>query len=559
MKYWWSLLFCCALAAQSVAATPESWKETSFSYQEESRHFGQFLKVFSQALGVRAQVNYPGLLDKPLSGGQHLTGTPTQVLDRLAAVHGFQWYVYRNILYISDYASDRTEHILLKGVSPAQAKQALIGAGLFDSKFGWAEFDRGQRSAVMVSGPPSYLALVNGLLNRISVDDPDQEERRVMVFPLRYASAIDTEIPTREGSSVRLGVASTLKKLLSPNRGSDSNNSSEFPKGGGLRISKSLGSLTSVGTSSSSLANSVPSVSNPFGGTNPLGPFNADPKEEEEPVIEAYAALNAVIIRDKPSKKPIYEQIFKTLDIPARRVELVVTIVDVDVSTLDEWIPQISIGGSKNKISIQTPGGVDVAGAGNVVLVSTNGFAVALKNSESTGQARIQSRPSVMTLDNLSAILDLSQTAYFKLVGERTADVKSVTVGTRLKVIPRVLGYHSDADLHVQIELEDGSLQALNDEGELTQSRSSLIATQAVISPGQSLLIGGYRRDADEKTRSRIPFFSEIPKIGGLFKSETTRNHRVERLFVLSARVVPDPVPAIPTQIKQLEHELGLP
>jgi type III secretion protein C len=559
MKYWLFVFCYYVLSAQALAATPDSWKETSFSYQEEPRHMGHFLKVFSQAMGVRTQVSYPGLQDKPVSGGQQLSGNPAQVLDRLAGVYSFQWYVYRNTLYISDYPSDRIEHITLKGVSPTQAKQALTAAGLFEPKFGWAEFDRGSRSAVMVSGPPSYLALVNGLLNRISTDDPDKEERRVMVFPLRFASATDNEIPTREGSSIRLGVASTLKKLLSPNRGTNIDNSSEFPKGGGLRMSKSLGSITSVSASTPSFTNSMPSVSNPFGGTNPLGPFNTDTKEEEEPVIEAYAPLNAVIIRDKPSKKPIYEQIFKTLDVPARRVELVVTIVDVDVSTLDEWIPQISIGGSKNKISIQTPGGVDVASAGNVVLVSTNGFAVALKNSESTGQARIQSRPSVMTLDNLSAILDLSQTAYFKLIGERTADVKSVTVGTRLKVIPRVLGYSSNADLHVQIELEDGSLQALNDDGELTQSRSSLIATQAVISPGQSLLIGGYRRDADEKNRSRIPFLSGIPKIGELFKSETSRSHRVERLFVLSARVVPDPVPAIPAQVKQLEQELILP
>jgi type III secretion protein C len=375
------------------------------------------------------------------------------------------------------------------------------------------------------------------------------------VFPLRYASAIDVEIPTRDGNAVRPGVASTLKKLLSPNQGSDS---SAIPKSGGLRISKSLSSLTSISDAPTSPVNSTPSVSNPFGGANPLSPFNLDSKEEE-PVIEAYAALNAVIVRDKPSKRPMYEQIFRTLDVPARRVELVVTIVDVDVSTLDEWIPQISVGGAKNKISIQSPGGVDIAATGNVVLVSTKGLAVALKNSESQGQARIQSRPSVMTLDNLSAILDLSQTAYFKLVGERTADVKSVTVGTRLKVIPRILGYASNADLHVQIELEDGSLQAQNQDGDLTQSRSSLIATQAIISPGQSLLIGGYRRDAKEKSSSQVPGFSKIPIVGTLFKSETNQTQRVERLFVLSARVVPDALPPVIEQVKQLDHDVSLP
>ncbi len=554
MKYWIFLVWFCIHISQTHAVTPDSWKETTFSYQEEPRDVGRFFKVFSQALGVRTQVNYPALQDKILSAGQHLTGNAVQVLDRLAAMYSFQWYVYRNTLYISDYQSDRTEHIPLKGVTPAQAKQAMTSAGLFEPKFGWAEFDRGNRSAVLVSGPPSYLALVNGMLHRISVDDPDQEERRVLVFPLRYASAIDIEMPTRGGATVRRGVVSTLKMLLSPNQSGSIVNSGEVTRHGGLRISNSLDSLASVGGKSTSAAITNPSLSNPFEGINPLSPFSAEPREEE-PVIEAYAALNAVLIRDKPSKKPMYEQILRTLDVPARRVELVVTIVDVDVNALDQWIPQISIGNKETNISIQ-PTRSDNTNIGNIVLVSTNRFAIALKNSESTGHARIQSRPSVMTLDNLVAILDLSQTAYFKLIGERTADVKSVTVGTRLKVLPRVLGYNSDADLHVQIELEDGALQAPAEGEDLSRSRSSLIATQAIISPGQSLLIGGYRRDVSEKTKSRIPFLSEIPKIGRLFTSETNLTNRVERLFVLSARMVPEASSSVQEEFKQLDQEL---
>ena len=556
MKSWIFFVWFCVHISQTHAVTPDSWKETTFSYQEEPRDVGRFFKVFSQALGVRTQINYPALHDKILSGGQHLTGNAVQVLDRLAAMYSFQWYVYRRTLYISDYQSDRTEHIPLKGVTPAQAKQAMTSAGLFEPKFGWAELDRGNRSAVLVSGPPSYLALVNGMLRRISVDDPDQEERHVLVFPLRFASAIDVEIPTRGGATVRRGVASTLKALLSPNRGGNIGNPSDFTGQGGLRISKSLGSLASVGSNSTPAAITKPSISNPFEGINPLGPFSAEP-QEEEPVIEAYAALNAVLIRDKPSKKPIYEQILRTLDIPARRVELVVTIVDVDVNALDQWIPQISIGSKENNIGIQLTRS-DNANISNVVLVSTNRFTIALKNSESTGQARIQSRPSIMTLDNLGAILDLSQTAYFKLIGERTADVKSVTVGTRLKVLPRILGYNNDADLHIQIELEDGSLQAAVEGEDLSRSRSSMIATQAIISPGQSLLIGGYRRDVSEKTKSRLPFLSEIPKIGRLFTSETSLNNRVERLFVLSARMVPEPSSSVQEQFKQLDQELSI-
>jgi type III secretion protein C len=548
MRKWlfFSIIF--AYSSTALAIAPESWKELTFSYQDSNRSVQNLIKVFSESMGLKSQVQYPELLKKELSNAQQINGAPVQVLDRLASIYGFQWYVYRNTLYISNFKSNVDIYVQLKGLSPTQAKQALISAGLYETKFGWSEFERGTRSAVMISGPPSYVQMVKSFLGRINVDDTLSEAQQVMLFPLKYASAIDIEIPTRGERILRLGVANTLKKLLSPARVGEAEHSEEVTKGFGMRMSRSLGSLPSLGGMPSALGgmpsaaiqNIIPSMSSPLGPLGISGTPNSfhNDRRDEEPVIEAYAALNAVIVKDKPSRKSIYEDIVKILDVPSRRVEIVVTIVDVEVSTLDEWIPKISIGGTRNSVNIQPNAKMDSSNEGNIVLISTKNFAVALRNSVFKGNARIQSRPSVMTLDNLSAILDLSETAYFKLLGERNVDVKSVTVGTRLKVTPRVLGFNNDADMHVQVELEDGALQALNSAGELTQSRSNFIATQSVIAQGQSLLIGGYRRDLDENSQSHIPHFSQIPIIGKLFKSELTRNQRVERLFVLSARVI---------------------
>lgn len=536
----------------AMAGAPDAWKELTFSYQEDAGSVSKVLKVFSQAMGVKTQINFPGLLEKSATNSQSILGTPIQVLDRLASTYQFQWYVYRNVLYISDYSTEGVEHIHLKSVTPAQAKQLLTGMGLFEPKFGWSELERGKRSTVVVSGPQSYLQSVKAVLARISVEDPVDEERQIMVFPLKYASAVDVTMPSREGIAVRPGVTTILKNLLAADRSFEGGGVGEGIHGAaGLKISRNLMKSESMPSDAP-----VQSILNPLAGKYSINSDYQDERREDPPAIEAYPALNAVVIKDKPSRRPIYEALFRSLDVEARRIELIVTIVDVDIGKLDEWIPQISIGGSKNNIRIQPQGGTDVSAAANIVLVSTNNFAIALKNSESSGHARIQSRPSIMTLDNLSAILDLSQTAYFKLVGERAVDLKSVTVGTRLKVTPRVL--RESAGMHVQIELEDGTLQEINREGELTQSRSSFIGTQAVIEPGQSLLIGGYRRDANEETRSHVPFFSKLPAVGEFFKSETTRNHRVERLFVLSARVVDGEISSVKEQARNLQQDVIL-
>jgi hypothetical protein len=40
-------------------------------------------------------------------------------------------------------------------------------------------------------------------------------------------------------------------------------------------------------------------------------------------------------------------------------------------------------------------------------------------------------KPTILTLDNIAAVLDLSQASYVTLVGERVADLANVTAGTR--------------------------------------------------------------------------------------------------------------------------------
>jgi hypothetical protein len=54
-----------------------------------------------------------------------------------------------------------------------------------------------------------------------------------------------------------------------------------------------------------------------------------------------------------------------------------------------------------------------------------------LKALEGKGQVRVLAKPTILTLDNIAAVLDLSQTSYVTLVGERVADLANVTAGTR--------------------------------------------------------------------------------------------------------------------------------
>lgn len=92
-------------------------------------------------------------------------------------------------------------------------KQALSGIGLLDPRFGWGELP--DDGVVLVTGPPQYLELVK----RFSEQREKKEDRRkVMTFPLRYASVADRTIHYRDQTVVIPGVATMLNELMNGKR-----------------------------------------------------------------------------------------------------------------------------------------------------------------------------------------------------------------------------------------------------------------------------------------------------------------------------------------------------
>jgi type III secretion protein C len=63
------------------------------------------------------------------------------------------------------------------------------------------------------------------------------------------------------------------------------------------------------------------------------------------------------------------------------------------------------------------------------------------------------------------------------------------------------------------------------------------INTQALITEGESLLIGGMVRDSSRQGEDKVPFLGDIPIIGHAFKTQNTGSARVERLFLITPRL----------------------
>ena len=150
------------------------------------------------------------------------------------------------------------------------------------------------------------------------------------------------------------------------------------------------------------------------------------------PSIQTDPRLNAVIIQDIPERMALYERLIAQLDVPTPLIEIEALIIDINSERVRELGINWAISGDNFALGYGAtsaqPGqgtfGFSLAGgASTLSAVAGSRLLAQVRLLETQGDARIQSRPSVLTLDNLGALLDLSETFYIRVMGERFGSV----------------------------------------------------------------------------------------------------------------------------------------
>ena len=60
---------------------------------------------------------------------------------------------------------------------------------------------------------------------------------------------------------------------------------------------------------------------------------------------------------------------------------------------------------------------------------------------------------------------------------------------------------------------------------------------EALITEGESLLIGGMVRDSSGSGVSKVPVLGDVPVLGHLFRTDKQNNSRIERMFLITPRL----------------------
>lgn len=496
-----------ALALTCTAQAPAQeldWPQLPYRYMAQGENLRDVLIHFGA--NYDSSVIVSDQVSDQVSGQFDLK-TPQAFLQLLSSLYSLIWYYDGSVLYVFKSTEMQSRLVRLEQVSAGQLKQALQASGIWESRFGWRVDGSGR--LVYVSGPPRYLDLLEqtalALEQQYTLRSEKTGDLAVEIFPLKYAAAEDRRIKYRDDDIEAPGVATILSRVLS-----DAN------------------------------VVSVDGMPHPLAGAAASG----------RAVIQAEPSLNAVVVRDTQERMPMYRRLISALDRPSARIEVALSIVDINAENLAElgvdWRVGINLGPRK-LIDVRTTGGSGDGGQSpGASLMDSRGLDFLLARVtllESQGRAQIGSRPTLLTQENTLAVLDHSETYYVKVTGERVAELKAITYGTMLKMTPRVIQLGDHPEISLSLHIEDGN-QKPNSSGPdgIPTINRTVVDTVARVGHGQSLLIGGIHRDELSESLRKVPWLGDIPYLGALFRYTSSNSRRSVRLFLIEPRLIDDGV-----------------
>jgi type III secretion protein C len=526
----------CSVHFSASAATPP-WPEAKFTHLADRQELPDVLRSFARSFGIQLVISDSALTLKEKINGKFHASNPSEFLNQLSSAHGLQWFYYSGTLYVCRNFETATRSISPQGIGLQEFRKALTDLGVVDPKFGWGELP--DRGVAMISGPPAYVDLVVWAVATLPLPQPAQQIR---VFRLKHAQVNDRVISYRDQQITTAGVASILRNLVTGQGGTGGTNLTNLPQL--AAIAAPIREPAATSSADDSRSSGVANQSANSGQQQNVRQQNLLLR----PVIQADSRLNALIVKDIPSHMPAYEELIKLLDVPTKLIEIEAVIVDVNSSNVADlgidWGARTGSaaggfgrpGAAPDNVTGTIIFGRDVNPT-TVIPNAGNYLMARVRALEGKGSARVVSRPSVLTVDNLGALIDLSETLYVQSIGERVASVVPISVGTTLKVTPHIIDTNDGQAVHLVVDIEDGAIQDTSTQT-LPRVRRSTIGTQAVMNARESLLIGGFNAESDIRATDKVPGLGDLPGIGAFFKKKATKVEKRERLFLITPKIL---------------------
>lgn len=162
-----------------------------------------------------------------------------------------------------------------------------------------------------------------------------------------------------------------------------------------------------------------------------------------------------------------------------------------------------------------------------------------LSLDERNEKVKVISSPRILTLTNEKA--EISQTTEVPVKSVNVVNGNTIQsyqfkpLSLKLEVVPQVT---TDSTIVMKVNVNRQFKGASEDNGEAFSVNSREANTKVLVKNGQTAVIGGiYKSDATEGNGG-VPWFKDLPGIGGLFRHSKVNNDKSELIIFLTPRIV---------------------
>jgi len=284
---------------------------------------------------------------------------------------------------------------------------------------------------------------------------------------------------------------------------------------------------------------------------------------------------NSLIVTDVLPQFKVIEQVINSIDRPMPQVVIEVEMLDVTEHAIDQlginWpqaIASMDITGQRASrfpfgsaaeplggiqwAELKSPGGVDFSDANIPVnkfppnVFTLVGAELALDMLRSDSTTKSLARPKIMTMSNESAEVNLTidevvgvKNGYDDQGNITSSEAERAETGTKLRVTPQVNPDTNEVTLALNVfnrEAKDSGILVGGDATKNIEERSTKSIVR--LDDGETLMIGGLVKHSSEDGKSKVPFFSNLPIFGGMFRHRSADSVQRELLIFLTPHVI---------------------
>ena len=447
---------------------------------------------------------------------------------------------------------------------------------------------------VFIIAHPKLIAKIKEVIEQIdTIDEVDSENVRILslnleIIPIKFANAEDiadliskmfTQLKTDEKS---VPVLSNQKLRVFADKRTNNVILIGFPQTL-EKIKKIVGQLDNKidiaqgnirvyqlkNANAKNIAEVLQKVSKTFKKPDEENKLNQTTGTSEEITIIPDIPTNSLVIYANQNDFLSLENVLEELDVARPQVFIQALIMEVKLDkSLDlgiEWqAGDLTVVGGRE--SLVTAGGVGSTGgpssfppqpsgsSGAVIGVvggpitfggqEFSSFNAFIKATETDSEIDILSNPKILTLNNEEAEIKVAEiiptigSTKIDANGNATTSVDYKEVGVLLKITPQI---NSDKTVELQIEqtssnIIDGKVGAYENSAITTLNRT--LKAKVNVYDGQTIALGGLIHEDLTEVHTKTPCLGDIPILGWLFKTKSTRAKKTNLLIFLTPRIV---------------------